>query len=203
MTEFDALQTLWKTQKAPVAIPAFQDLFLKSQSTRHKLIRQLVFSGVTFLATTLFLAYLFLYGNINLYYSTSYIAAFTLVGLCLLQSILQWVCVFFLLRINSLQIPSEHILLWQNYFDLRRKILHIHGNFYIIVLNVCMVLLGIEILKTESATVHWVSGIGYTLWTIVCWFVIRKRILYKEYQQIITTIQLLQKNRGILENPAL
>jgi hypothetical protein len=76
--------------------------------------------------------------------------------------------------------------------------LAVSGPVYFVLFNVFMVLFFLEALQTYTFAQRVSIFIGYGVWVIFGWFVVRKRTTKKEEQRVIATIENLKRIQGAL-----
>lgn len=193
MADFDQLQSLWNRQGSSVRIPDVSWLQKENQTTKGKMLQQVLFRGVVLAATGVIIFFFMLKNGFGVKSYLSHIAVAGLSALVFLQGLVELYVAKLLSKIDELQTPAKHIYSWEAYFQLRSRILAVSGPVYFISFNIFMVLFFMEALSDFSVSQRIAFGIGYTAWILYGWFVVRKRTIEKEAQRIRLTIENLQK----------
>jgi hypothetical protein len=199
MTDFKQLQSLWNKQGSKVSIPDVSWLRKENQTTKGKMLQQVLFRGVVLTATGVIIFFFMLKNGFGIKSYISQIGVAGLAALVFLQGIVELYVAMLLSRIDELQTPAKHIYSWEAYYQLRSRILAVSGPVYFVSFNILMILVFIEVLNDFSVLQQVAIGIGYTAWILYGWFIVRKRTVEKEAQRIRLTIENLQKISGALK----
>ncbi|SKC72871.1 hypothetical protein [Ohtaekwangia koreensis] len=198
MADFEKLQSLWNKQEPAVVIPAIESLKEENKTAKDKLMQAMFFRGTVLAITGIVVLYFLFSDGFGIASTLSFISVAGLGMLCLLQGIVELYAGRKLLKIEPLQEPTVHIHAWENYFELRRRMLAVSGPVYFVSFNLFMVLFFLEALQTYTIAQRVSIFIGYGAWVIFGWFVVRKRTTKKEEQRVIATIENLKRIQGAL-----
>ncbi len=198
MADFEKLQSLWNKQEPAVVIPAIESLAEENKTAKDKLMQSVFFRGTVLAIAGIVVLYFLFSNGFGITSTLSFISVVGLGALCLLQGIVELYAGRKLLKIEPLQEPTAHIHAWGNYFELRRRMLAVSGPVYFVLFNVFMVLFFLEALQTYTFAQRVSIFIGYGVWVIFGWFVVRKRTTKKEEQRVIATIENLKRIQGAL-----
>lgn len=182
-----------------MSIPDVSWLRKENQTTKGKMLQQVLFRGVVLVATGVVIFFFMLKNGFGIKSNISHIGVAGLAALVSLQGLVELYVAILLSRIDELQTPVKHIYSWEAYFQLRSRILAVSGPVYFISFNILMVLVFVEVLSDFSVLQQMAIGIGYTAWILYGWFIVRKRTIKKETQRIRLTIENLQKISGALK----
>ena len=193
MADFEQIQLLWSKQENTARIPEVSWLRKENKTMKGKMQQQLLFRGIVLTTTGAIIFFLMLKNGFGIKSYLSHVAIAGLSVLVFLQGLVELYVAILLARIDELQTPADHIRSWKAHFQARSKILAVSGPVYFIAFNILMVLLFLEALQDFSVWQRIAIGIGYIVWILYGWFVVRKRTIEKEAQRIRYTIQNLQK----------
>ena len=193
MKDFESLKDMWLQKDVTPAMAGKPVVFSKTSATsKLKLQRQQLLGARMLILTSVLIACLAIFGNLNFNHWYTYGAMVLICAVCIAQSILLYFTYKKIKLIDETAKPAQHLQQWEAYYVFRKKQVSWNMPLYFIALNVAMGLYLVEVLSGRRLVNVAIGLSVYIIWMLFAYFYLGKRNLKKEQSRLESIINELK-----------